>query len=144
MSYTITTRLFQANTNAFFDIVEQTVWNFVNGGTWTKANGAHTLTMSASGTSGTMRLQNVDTGEFFLVALGVHNFVRWCDIVPDLASTDTGTVIQPQYYNESSPRAAQREKTMSVYSVESSSGFNYKVNYTVPTGNQLEANIIIF
>ena len=99
--------------------------------------------MAGSGTSGTLRLQQFDVGDLFLVALGVENNAGWCDIQPDLTMAETGTFLNPQYYNESSPLNAQREKQLSDCSVKSASGLTYEVKFTVPTGNDLEAYIII-
>jgi hypothetical protein len=141
MSYKITLRVYQTNTNAYFHVVEQTVWNYANGGTWSQTDEERTLTMGGSGTSGTIRFV-ADNGENFIVALGVHNYKRWCDIVTNLTGEQTGTVINPQYYN-SGPRAYQREKQLATYSVSNSKGRKFTINYTVTDGNDLKANIII-
>ena len=96
MSYKITVRVYQTNPNNFFRLVEQTVWKYANGGTWGESNGEYVLTMGGSGTSGTLRFVG-DDGEKFIVALGVHNYKRWGDIVTNLADDQTGVVINPQY-----------------------------------------------
>ncbi|KAI0312128.1 fungal fruit body lectin-domain-containing protein [Amylostereum chailletii] len=143
MSYTITVRVYQANTDAFFKIVEKTVWKYANGGTWAEANGEQVLTMGGSGTSGTLRFLS-NTGELFIVALGVHNYRRWADIVTDLTPSDTGVAINPQYYSYgSNARARIREQTLSTYSVTNAKGRKIAVNYTVAEGNNLKADIII-
>ncbi|PPQ83808.1 hypothetical protein CVT25_001024 [Psilocybe cyanescens] len=141
MSYKITIRVFQNNTNAFFHPVEQTVWNYANGGTWTETNEQRTLTMGGSGTSGTIRFV-ADNGENFIVALGVHNYKRWCDIVTNLTGEQTGTVINPEYYN-GGKRAYQREKQLATYSVSNSEGRKFTVTYTNSDGHELAANIVI-
>jgi hypothetical protein len=141
MSYKITLRVYQTNTNAFFKVVEQTVWNYANGGTWTEFDGQKVLTMGGSGTSGTIRF-TADTGENFIVALGVHNYKRWCDIVTNLTNDQTGVIINPQYYN-GGPRAYMREKQLATYSVSNSKGRKFTITYTVTDGNDLKANIII-
>ena len=141
MSYTIAVRVFQTNPDAFFHVVEQTVWNYANGGTWSEADGVRTLTMGGSGTSGTIRFES-DTGERFIVALGVHNYKRWGDIVTGLATNDTGIVIHPEYYN-GGKRAYMREKQLADYSVESAKGRKFEIKYTVTEGQNLKADIII-
>ena len=141
MSYKITVRVYHTNTNAFFQLVEKTNWNYANGGTWTECYGEHILTMGGSGTSGTLRFLS-DTGERFIVALGVHNYKRWSDIVTGLAPDQTGIVINSEYYN-SGGRAYAREKQLSTYSVTSSAGRRFTVTYIVTEGNDLKANIII-
>ncbi|KAF8434250.1 lectin [Terfezia claveryi] len=140
MSYTISVRIYQTNTNAFFQLVEKTVWNYANGGTWTEANDEHILTIGGSGTSGTLRFSS-DTGERFLVALGVHNYKRWGDIVTGLSTDQTGVVLNAEYYN--SVRSFAREKQLSTYTVTSGQGRKFTVTYTVAEGNNLRANIII-
>lgn len=141
MSYSITTRTYQTNTNAFFQPVEKTIWNFANGGTWTDANGETTLTMGGSGTSGIVRF--VSGGENFAVVLGVHNYARWCDIVTDIPSTTTATTLQPLYYGSGTPQSAQREKQSSSCTATSKNGRPINVTYTVASGNALKANIVI-
>jgi len=139
MSYTITVRVYQANPDSFFNIVEKTVWNYANGGSWGELNGQQVFTMGGSGTSGTLRFQN-DSGENFIVAMGVHNYKRWCDIVMDLRNNQTGVTINPEYYGD---RSAVREKQLSTFEARSAVGRNVEINFTVADGNNLCANIII-
>ena len=74
MSYNISLRVYQRNpARGFFHIVENTVWHYANGGTWSEADGAHTLTQGGSGTSGVLRFLS-DKGERITVAIGVHNY----------------------------------------------------------------------
>ena len=56
------------------------------------------LEMGESGTSGTLRFMS-DTGGSFIVAVGVYNHKRWCDVVSNLKNDETGVAINPQYYN---------------------------------------------
>jgi hypothetical protein len=143
MSYKISLRIYQTNPNAYFNIVEKTVWNYANGGTWSESNGEQVLTMGGSGTSGILRFV-ADTGEKFIVAVGVHNYKRWCDIVTNLGNDHTGVIINPQYYNSQDPdREAAREKQLSAYNVKNTKGRNFAVTFTVTDGNDLKANIII-
>lgn len=140
MSYNITVRVYQTNTKAFFNIVEKTVWKYANGGTWSESNGAQVLSMGGSGTSGTLRFQSSD-GEKFIVALGVHNYKRWCDIVSNLGNDQTGVVINPEYYDGT--RDSARELQRAEYNVSNAQGRKLEVNFVVADGNNLEANIII-
>jgi len=137
MSYKITLRIYQTNTNAFFRVVEQTVWNYANGGTWSDIDGQKVLTMGGSGTSGTIRFQS-DTGENFLVIVGVHNYKPWYDIAPDLKNDETGTVINPEYYG-----SGVRNNGIQRDNVKNAQGRNLAIKFTVGEGNDLKANIII-
>jgi hypothetical protein len=141
MSYKITLRVYQTNPNAYFKVVEQTVWNYANGGTWSNSDGERALTMGGSGTSGTIRFV-ADNGENFIVAIGVHNYKRWCDIVTNLNNDQTGVIVNPQYYN-GGPRSFAREKQLATYNVNNSKGRKFTINFTVTDGNDLKANIII-
>ncbi|KAF8126744.1 lectin [Boletus edulis] len=142
MSYTITLRVFQGNpARGFFSIVEKTVFNFANGGTWSEVNGTQVLTMGGSGTSGVLRFKS-DKGELFTIALGVHNYKRWCDVITGIKPEDTALLINPQYYNGGF-RAYQREKQLAEYGGNGAAGTWVQVIYTVTEGNNLEANLII-
>ncbi|KAF8889680.1 fungal fruit body lectin-domain-containing protein [Infundibulicybe gibba] len=95
--YEINVRIINASSQRF-NIVEKTVWHYANGGQWNElVKGVHTLTMGGSGTSGGLRFVS-PSGEIFAVFMGVHNCVRWCDIVPDLEGGNTAVVIHPTYY----------------------------------------------
>ncbi|PPQ89856.1 hypothetical protein CVT25_004736 [Psilocybe cyanescens] len=143
MSYSIATSTYQTNTNTFFRPVEKTIWNYANGGTWTPdSTGETTLTMGGSGTSGIVRFAS-DSGENFAVVLGVHNYARWCDIVTDIPTTQTATTLQPLYYAANSAQSAQREKQLAACSATAKNGRTVNVSYTVATGNNLKANIVI-
>lgn len=141
MSYTITAKVYQTNTNAFFHNVERTVWKFANGGTWVDVKDTYVLTMGGSGTSGSLRFI-ADTGEIFVVTLGVHNYKRWGDIITNLSTSDTGLTINPQYY-ENNELGAQREKQLTTYSVTNNKGRKISFTYTVTEGNNLSVNIVI-
>ncbi|KAH7101332.1 fungal fruit body lectin [Auriculariales sp. MPI-PUGE-AT-0066] len=136
-AYTITVRIYQTDVSNPFRVVEKTVWNYANGGTWDENQGAHVLKMNGSGTSGILRL--------LTFAFGVHNYKRWGDIVTGLANGDTATIIQAQYYQDDKGqgRHAAREAQRADYSVKSAKGRNYSIKYTVADGENLVANIIV-
>jgi len=143
MSYTISVTVIQALEEASFQIVESTVWNLANGGTWTHYNGKEILTMGGSGTSGSLRFV-ANTGENFIVTFGVHNFKRWGEILTDLRNDETATVITPQYYSEDHPdREAAREAQRVEYNVKNSKGRNFTFRYTVAEGDRLKVSIVI-
>lgn len=141
MSYTINVRVYQTNTNAFFHVVEQAVWTYGGGGSWTALNDEHVLRMGASGTCGTIRFES-DTGERFIVALGVHNYARWVDIVTGLEGHDTCIKLTPEWYNGGF-RAYMREKQPTEHSAVSPQGRKIEAKYTVKDGHELRIDIII-
>ncbi|KAJ8507908.1 hypothetical protein ONZ45_g9753 [Pleurotus djamor] len=142
MSYKITVRVYQTNPAAWFDIVEKTVWNYANGGTWTEVDGKHVLTMGGSGTSGILRFAGKD--ERFTVALGVHNYKRWVDVNVGLATDQTACLIHKDYYTDGTPRNAAIWKQLSEFkATDSATGRSVAVKYDVAEGNNLECYIII-
>ncbi|KAF8273058.1 lectin [Lactarius quietus] len=145
MSYSIKASIYQTNPGkgGYFHIVEKTVWKYANGGTWDEAYGYQVLKMGGSGTSGCLRLQS-DSGESFVVALGVHNYKRWGDIVTNLKNDQTATTINPEYYSSEHPdRQKQREKQLTTYSVANLQGRKFSLEYTKAEGNELEVRVVI-
>ncbi|PHH71788.1 hypothetical protein CDD82_6336 [Ophiocordyceps australis] len=144
MSYTITTRVYQTNHNAFFAPVEFCVFN---NGSWTSCSYEPVLTMGGSGTSGCIRFV-ADTGENFIVAIGVHNYKPWGDIVTKLDTNQTGVKLLPEYYEtewggtQKKERVDVRWKTLSSYEV-TRDGRKYAFKFTVTEGKNLKVNIII-
>ncbi|KZP10250.1 lectin [Athelia psychrophila] len=137
MSYKISLRVFQTNPNAFFHIVEHSCFTKCH---WSKVDGEMILNMDNSGTSGTLRLLS-DTGENFVVVLGVHNYKRWCDIVPDLKN-DTGASLNPEYY-DGGHRSSQREKQRSSFQLDNAKGRKCEIKFIKEEGQNLQANLII-
>ncbi|KAG0579151.1 hypothetical protein M758_4G077000 [Ceratodon purpureus] len=143
MSYAIHVRVIQTNPSNWFNIVEKTNWHYANGGTWADCDGDHTLTMGGSGTSGMLRFKNA-AGDYLLVALGIHNYKRWCDIVTDAKSSDTGVVINPTYYADGSgSRGEMLWKQLANLEKTTSKGVKVKVDYYKEDGNTLYATITI-
>lgn len=142
MSYTIHLRINQKGTD-FFGMVEQTVWNFGNGGTWAYNNGEMVLTMGGSGTSGTLRFKSA-SGVIVLVALGVHNYKRWCDIVTDLEPKDTCMAVHPTYYQDSGVNGSRSDmlwKQLPQIQKTDSKGNSFSINFFKEDGNALWAEI---
>ncbi|KZP10994.1 lectin 2a [Athelia psychrophila] len=137
MSYKINLCVFQTNPNAFFHIVEQTC---LTKGHWSEVDGELILHMENSGTSGTLRLKS-DTDEEFVLVLGIHNYKRWCDIVPDIKG-DTGASLNPEYY-ESGRRAEQREKQLASFSCKNQKGRKLEIKFIEEKDKNLKANLII-
>ncbi|VUC29836.1 unnamed protein product [Clonostachys rosea] len=144
MSYSIKTRVYQTNTNAYFHIVEKGVWHFANGGTWSDQDSALTLTMGGSGTSGMLRFTTEQGKEAFWIVLGVHNYKPWVDIVTGLANNSTCVKSLPEYYDSKFPtRCAAREAQRTSHSALSVDHRTISVEYKVKEGHNLELNIII-
>ncbi|OBZ77219.1 Boletus edulis lectin [Grifola frondosa] len=142
MSYTLTVTTVQPQPPTI-QVVEKTVWYYADGGIWTgnEQDGPTTLTMNGSGTSGTLRFMTND-GDFFVVALGINGYVRWCDIVTDLAAGNTGLEIHPTYYNDGE-RTDARNKNLSKLEKTDKQGRKIAVEYTAPIDNTYSVTITI-
>jgi hypothetical protein len=102
------------------------------------------LTMGGSGTSGSLRFRNPDTGELVFFVLGVHNSKSWCDIVTNLQGHDTAAVVNAQYYEgDNKDRYRMREAQTQQHSVKNNTGRNFTVLFDGGSGNNLKAKIII-
>ncbi|KAH9946726.1 lectin [Amylocystis lapponica] len=140
MSYTILVRTTDTTQGRFF-LSEKTVWHFANGGTWSDTNGLQTLTMGGSGTCGGIRLISSDRSEVIFVAVGIHNYKPWCDIVPDLTIEDTSLKVHPQYYGPE--RSAIREEQAVLIERTSATGRKLTVRYTAQDKNVFRVQILI-
>jgi Fungal fruit body lectin len=115
------------------------VWHYANAGTWSESNGTLVLTMGGSGTSGTLRFI-ADTGEIFLVVLGVHNYAPWCNVAPYLAAAETGEVGNAEYYAGGKRSGVPVQPSCTV---NNASGRKISVNFMATEGSDLKANIVI-
>ncbi|KAF4239925.1 hypothetical protein CNMCM6805_005382 [Aspergillus fumigatiaffinis] len=97
MSYTIRLRI-ENGTSDTLTVVEKTCWYYANGCTWTEKDGEHVLFMGGSGTSGMLRFKT-SSGDFFTVALGMHNNNAWSGLLVNLQEDDTALKLHPEYYN---------------------------------------------
>ncbi|KAF9523521.1 lectin [Crepidotus variabilis] len=144
MSYTIETHVHKNSANKVFDCVEQCVWYYANGGTWATTSDGFKLTMGGSGTAGLLRFMSQDGQEAFFVAMGVHNYKPWVDIITGLGNDVTGVKALPEYYNDTNPpRVASRESQRTSQSINSITNRVISVNYTVAEGNNLKLDITI-
>ncbi|KAM3499654.1 hypothetical protein MY11210_009598 [Beauveria gryllotalpidicola] len=145
MSYNVQVRIYQVDTKCYFYVVEEGVWKYANGGTWEACNGSRKLTMGGSGTSGMLRFKSDGSSEAFVVALGVHNYKPWVDIVTNLANDVTAVSCLPEYYNDQDPaRVKAREAQRDKYSVKNNQGRTISAGYyPSPEGHNLTLNIVI-
>ncbi|KAF8066958.1 lectin 2a [Lyophyllum atratum] len=141
MSYNIRVHVVN-NTTATIKNIERTVWYYANGGTWIEDDQIFILNINGSGTSGTLRFMDTDTGEVFLAAVGVHNYKRWCDIITDLKDKDTSMEIHPTYYN-SGTRGGMLWKQLDSIEKTSATGKKISLKYNVADGNKLSVYITI-
>ncbi|KAI9464100.1 fungal fruit body lectin [Lactarius psammicola] len=142
-TFSIKVVIFQESPSEFFRVVEKTVWNLANGGTWNEVDGCNVLRMNGSGTSGALRLLS-DKGRGCIFTFGVHDFKRWGDIITDIKDDITACVINPQYYSKDHPNMEeQREKQLTSLVINDILGYKYSFDYVVADGNELTVRVII-
>jgi hypothetical protein len=162
--YTITITLYDENDKLLLDKTQKWGWHYANGATWATpvvqqnafgyvyspqpwnvSNNVpevkYVLTMGGSGTSGCLRFER-KSGKPFLVAVGVHNYKRWCHIVTDLSKSDTTHTILPTYYGgiRDENLWKQREK----FTKTDKNGFTYNIEFKQKTGHNLTADLSIW
>jgi len=121
--YVIRVNIIQTS-SLLYSIVEKTN---CREGTWSEYGNEQILNMPNSGHSGMLRFKSYQGDSFFLVALGVHNYRRWCDIVVDSPVDNTCLDTHPQYYN-SGPRSEMLWKQLAHLEKSTSTGVKIAVN----------------
>ncbi|KAF2260527.1 fruit body lectin, partial [Lojkania enalia] len=137
MSYTINLSI-KKDDNDTLSVVEKTCWYYSGGADWTEREGHHILSLKASGTSGMLRFRT-STGESFCLAVGVHNYSRWCDIIVDAGDDDTAVRIHPAYYSESNPRNQMLWNQLSSLERTTATGRTLTIKFFRDDGHELFA-----
>ncbi|KIP11566.1 hypothetical protein PHLGIDRAFT_17937 [Phlebiopsis gigantea 11061_1 CR5-6] len=113
MSYVI--RVIVINKNCVeHKLVEKSVWMYANGGTWEQYGEVHKLTMGGSGTSGMLRFLS-PSGEYFAIAVGIHNYAPWSGVAVDLGAGETLQAVHKEFY-AGGPRSSPTVKDASATS----------------------------
>jgi hypothetical protein len=72
-------------------------WNLTNSN-----EGFSVLTVDSSGQYGGLRFHNTESGEQFIVILGIHNWIVWLDIT-DIGTDETFEGVVEEYYHYRKP-----------------------------------------
>ncbi|KAJ3498411.1 hypothetical protein NLJ89_g10222 [Agrocybe chaxingu] len=141
MAYTVTVNIVQklASPNRF-TVVERTCQQNCY---WTESgNGEYVLNLHNSGTSGMLRFRILATGEEFTVAVGVHNYKRWCDIIPNFQELNkTAMLIHPTYYG--GERDGMLWKQLPSFETVDKKGHKLVLIFNPAEGNNLYATLSI-
>ena len=78
-----------------YKLVEKSVWTY---GIWEQYGEVHKLTMDGSNTSGMLRFLS-PVGEYFAVAVGIHNYAPWSGVAVDLGAGQALQVVHKEYYS---------------------------------------------
>lgn len=144
MTYTIKTRIYQTDSRTYFNLIETGVWHYARGGQWDLSPMTPTLTMGDSGTSGILRFKTEANRECFFVAMGVHNWKPWVDIVTNLRDEDTGVRCLPEYYEGGkAERAKAREAQRREWKATNQEGRTIMAKFKNTDGKELQLDIVI-
>ncbi|KAF9814974.1 hypothetical protein IEO21_04824 [Rhodonia placenta] len=140
MAYNITVHTTN-NSGVGFSIVEKTLWNK---GIWSSRDGVQLLSLSESGASGMLRYRNNGTGESFIVALGIHQRTRWCDVIMGLDPKDTATPRHALYYElGKAENQTKRQLHTAVITEPTATGRQVTVQYGSDPDNSYNVNVTI-
>ncbi|KAK0617608.1 fungal fruit body lectin [Immersiella caudata] len=139
MSYRVSLRLIN-DTNVTLTIIEKTCWKGA-GTAWTQSESGHHLSMNSSGSSGMLRLRSSE-GEYFSVAVGVHNYKRWCDVDVNLSDSQVLTGLHPQYYNEKDAKYQALWAQATEKEGVSEKKRKWRVEFYQAEGNELRGNLV--
>lgn len=137
MSYTIHVRIESDGTDEL-ELVEKTCW-WGHNTTWKRTESGHTLSMQGSGTSGMLRFRNAH-GAFFVVAVGVHNYKRWCDVAA-VADDKPLTELHKNYYDDKQPENKKLWAQQSSASATLAHGKVAELEFYQPEGHVLLAKL---
>lgn len=137
MSYSIKITIVDNPRNRIAAVEEATT----TGAKVTQWQQGYTVTMDHSGHSGMIRFRSTNF-ENFTVVVGVHNYVRWCDIQPDLKNTATAAENLPHYYKGDRPEHQMLWKQSPTADVTTSNHNRIQLIYTCKEGHELTADLI--
>ena len=125
------------NNASSLTVIEQTCYA---NGHWTQLSDGDKLIIPWSGNSGLLRFRS-SNGEQIGVAVGVHNWVRWCDIITDFSAHESCSLRHAKYYKGSDPRHKKLWEQAAACSARSSKGKTVTLSYYVADGNELHATL---
>ena len=140
MSYTIHCRVIN-DTSDSLSLVEQTCW-WGKDTRWSQidSTGVHVLHMGGSGSSGMLRFQT-SRGDYFAVAVGVHNYKRWCDVLVDTANDAPLTKWHPKYYDDKDAKYQALWAQAAEFEAKAKSGKTVRIKFYQAEGNVLRATV---
>jgi len=142
-AYTITINILQSLFPPWrYTLVERTAkW----GVDWAadSGDGLLTMKMNESGSSALLRFLVPGTRDQFIVAIGVHNYKRWCDIIPDVEEYETAMGTHMLYYNSDKPHYQKLWAQQSKAEATNKAGNKISINFDVADGENLKATLTI-
>ncbi|KAK5657987.1 hypothetical protein OQA88_2540 [Cercophora sp. LCS_1] len=127
------------DTKDSLQLVEQTCW--IGAGTlWHTVLGGYSLDMKNSGSSGMLRFL-ASNGEFFTIAVGVHNYKRWCDVMVNTGDSTPLIKLHPNYYDEKHAKYKCLWEQSAEDEMTTKAGEKVRVSFYVKEGNELRGEI---
>jgi len=139
MAYRLSVRIIN-DTGVHLDVIEKSCWKGA-GTAWTRSEAGRHLSMNSSGSSGMLRIRSSE-GEHFVVALGVHNYKRWCDVDVNLTDSQVLHDLHEAYYNERHAKYKALWAQATEASGTSSKGRKFTITFYRADGNDLLANLV--
>jgi hypothetical protein len=97
-NYTISFNVYNKVDNHGFKLVDKSEWSEANGRAVSITNSSQTFTIR-NGSSGALCFRSSEIMCTFFVILGVHNNIKWCDLLTDCKNDDTALKLHPEYHN---------------------------------------------
>ncbi|KAJ4288751.1 hypothetical protein N0V88_007285 [Collariella sp. IMI 366227] len=141
MAYTVQLRLLNDTSDVLYlceqSCGEGTSWTTVPSNAPAPFGGSmYTLNLVSSGSCGMLRFKTLN-GHVFAVAVGVHNYKRWCDLQVDLNDRQVCTVLQQGYYKEGDPKSGVIWQQADQVSATTKEGRKISVKFYQNEGNRL-------
>lgn len=136
--YAINVRVIN-DTHDTLTLIEKTTW-FGAGTEWHHPEEGRVLTMDASGSSGMLRFRT-SRGDRFAVAVGIHNYKRWCDVSADLDSATPLTKLHGRYYDDKDVKNKRLWAQDEEFKVVTKGGVAIKIVFYKVDGKTLWANL---
>jgi hypothetical protein len=97
-NYTISFNVYNKVDNHGFKLVDKSMWSEANGRAESITDSTQTFTIR-SGSSVALCFRSSEDMCTFFVILGVHNEIKWCDVLTDCKNDDTALRLHPEYHN---------------------------------------------
>jgi hypothetical protein len=121
-------------------VVDQSV--YANGSWDSRSDGRPKLVIPGSGNSGLVRYR-LSNGEYVAVAVGVHNYVRWCDFTTDVPPPHQQSLraFHERYYRGEDSQHSMLWRQEDSWTVYTPRGKALSVYFTVGSGHEMYATV---
>jgi hypothetical protein len=97
-NYTISFNVYNKVIDHGFKLVDKSEWSKANGRAVSITNSSQTFTIR-NGSSVVLCFRSSEAMCTFFMILGVHNNIKWCDLLTDRKNDDMALKLHPKYHN---------------------------------------------